>query len=53
MLLLLVLAALLVAAWLWATWQRDGAAAFMRDWSYVLLVVAATCLVMAIAIWLR
>ena len=53
MLLLLILAALLIACWLWATWQRDGAASFMRDWSYVLLVIAVTCIVMAVAIRIR
>lgn len=53
MTLLLILAALLTAAWLWATWQRNGAASFMRDWSYGLLVVAVTCVVMALGLWLR
>jgi hypothetical protein len=50
---LLILVVLLIAAWLWATWQRDGAASFMREWSYALLVVALICLVMAVGIWLR
>lgn len=53
MILLLILAALLIAAWLWATWQRDGVASAMGEWSYGLLVVAITCIVMAIGIWLR
>jgi hypothetical protein len=50
---LLILAALLIAAWLWATWKRDGAAGFMREWSYALLVVAGMCIVMAVGIRLR
>ncbi|MCB0880480.1 MAG: hypothetical protein KDC46_16040 [Thermoleophilia bacterium] len=50
---LLILAAILVVAWLWAMWQRDGAAGFMREWSYSLLVGAITCAVMALGIWLR
>lgn len=50
---LLILAALLVLAYLWATWKRDGAALFMREWSYALLVGAITCTVMALGLWLR
>lgn len=50
---LLVLAALLLIAWLWATWQRDGAAHWMRPWSYALLVTSVMCVVMAIGIALR
>lgn len=50
---LLILASILVLAWLWATWKRDGAALFMREWSYVLLVAAVTCIVMAAGLWLR
>lgn len=50
---LFILAALLVTAWLWATWRRDGAARFMAGWSYALLVVAITCVVMALGLWLR
>lgn len=50
---LFILAALLIAAWLWATWKRADAASFMRDWSYVLLVVAGMCIVMALGIWVR
>jgi hypothetical protein len=50
---LLILATILLAAWLWATWRRDGAAAFMQDWSYSLLVGSITCYVMAIGLWIR
>ena len=50
---LLILAAILVACWLWATWRRDGAASFMREWSYALLVGAVMCVVMAIGLGLR
>jgi hypothetical protein len=53
MLSLLILAALLILAWLWATWKRDTAARFMQGWSYALLVVAGMCLVMALGVWLR
>ena len=50
---LLILASLLLACWLWATWRRDGAAAFAREWSYALLVGALMCYVMALGLWLR
>ena len=50
---LLILASILLLAWLWATWRRDGAAAGMREWSYALLVGAITCAVMALGLWLR
>jgi hypothetical protein len=50
---LLILAVLLLALWVWATWQRQGAASFMSEWSYVPLVGAVTCLVMSIGLWLR
>lgn len=50
---LLILASLLFLAWIWAVWRRSGAAAFMSEWSYVLLVSAVTCVVMAIGIWVR
>ena len=50
---LLILGLLLVACWLWATWQRDAHAAFMRDWVHVPLVTGAMCLVMAIGLWIR
>ena len=50
---LLILAALLLLTWLWATWQRDGAAAFMREWSYVPFLGAVTCVIMAVGLWLR
>jgi hypothetical protein len=50
---LLILAAILVACWAWATWKRSSSARFMQEWSYALLVAAASCVVMAIGIWLR
>lgn len=50
---LLVLAAVLIAGWLWAVWQRDRGAAFMSDWAYVPLVGAITCIVMALGLWIR
>lgn len=50
---LLILATVLLALWIWAIWQRDRAAAFMREWSYVPLLGAITCLVMAIGLWIR
>ena len=50
---LLILAALLFLLWGWSVWQRDRHAAFMREWSYVPLGGAVTCVVMAIGIWLR
>ncbi|MCW2927492.1 MAG: hypothetical protein JWM86_1460 [Thermoleophilia bacterium] len=50
---LLVLASLLLLAWLWSVWQRDGHARAMAEWSYVPLVAAVTCAVMAMGIWLR
>lgn len=50
---LLILATLLVVAWLWAMWRRAGAAAAMAEWSYVLLLGAVTCVVMALGLWLR
>lgn len=50
---LLVLAGILLLAWLWAIWQRERGAAFMAEWNYVLLVGVATCVVMAIGLWLR
>lgn len=50
---LLILAALLIACWLWAMWRRTGSAAFMREWSYVLLIGAVTCVLMALGLWIR
>ncbi|MCW2924912.1 MAG: hypothetical protein JWM98_2316 [Thermoleophilia bacterium] len=50
---LLVLALILIASWAWTLWQRDGAAAFARDWGYVLLVGGVVCLVMSIGLWIR
>jgi hypothetical protein len=50
---LLVLAALLIAGWIWSVWQRERGAAFMSDWSYVPLVGAIICVVMAVGLWLR
>lgn len=50
---LLVLATLLFVTWVWAAWQRDRGAAFMRDWSYVPLVGALMCALMAIGLWIR
>jgi hypothetical protein len=50
---LLILAVILFACWAWATWARAGAARFMRDWSYALLVTSATCMLMALGLWLR
>ena len=50
---LLILASILLATWLWAMWRRDGAAAFMREWSYALFVGALICVVMAIGLWAR
>jgi hypothetical protein len=50
---LLILAIILLLAWLWATWRRSTSAAFMVEWSYVLLVGAVTCALMAAGLWLR
>ena len=50
---LLILAVLLLACWLWSVWQRDRGATFMREWSYVLLVGAVTCAIMAAGLGLR
>lgn len=50
---LLILATFLLACWLWAVWQRDRAAAFMREWSYVPFLGALTCVLMALGLWLR
>jgi len=50
---LLILASILLLTWLWATWQRERAAAGIREWSYALLVGAITCAVMAFGLWLR
>lgn len=50
---LLILATILLATWLWSVWQRDRAALFMREWSYVPLVGAVTCLLMALGLWLH
>lgn len=50
---LLILAITLLLAWLWALWQRDGRAAGVQSWSYVLLLGSITCLVMAAGIWIR
>ena len=50
---LFVLAACLIAGWLWSVWQRERSAAFMAEWSYVPLVAAAICIVMAIGLWIR
>lgn len=50
---LLVLTSLLLLGWLWSVWQRDGHASGMQTWSYVPLVGAVMCLVMAIGIWVR
>ncbi len=41
------------AAGAWSVWQRDRAASFMREWSYVLAVSAFVCVVMAVGLWLR
>lgn len=50
---LLILASILLVGWLWSVWQRDRAAAWMAEWSYVPLVGAVTCVLMAIGLWLR
>lgn len=50
---LIILATVLLALWIWGIWQRDRAAAFMREWSYVPLLGALTCMVMAIGLWIR
>lgn len=50
---LLILATLLVLAWLWATWRRAGGSSATAEWSYVLLVAATSCIVMALGLWLR
>ena len=50
---LLILAALLLTCWLWSVWQRERGAAFMREWSYVPLVGAVTCTLMAVGLWIR
>lgn len=50
---LLILATLLLIAWAWAVWQRSGSARAAAEWSYVLLVGAISCIVMAIGLWLR
>lgn len=50
---LLILAALLFACWLWAIWQRDQAARFMQEWSYVPLLGSLTCVLMALGLWLH
>jgi hypothetical protein len=50
---LIILGSLLLACWLWAMWRRDGAAAFMQEWSYALLVAAVMCYVMALGLKLR
>jgi hypothetical protein len=50
---LITLATILLLVWLWATWQREGVAAGMREWSYALLVGSLTCYVMALGLWLR
>jgi hypothetical protein len=50
---LLTLAIILLLAWLWATWRRSTSAAFMAEWSYVPLVGAVMCAIMAVGLWLR
>lgn len=50
---LLILALVLLLTWLWSTWKRETTAAFMREWSYVPLLGAVTCAVMALGLWLR
>ena len=44
---LLILGLVLLASWAWAVWAGEGPARFMRGWVHVLLVGAATVLVMA------
>lgn len=50
---LLVLALLLIAGWAWLLWQRERAASFASEWSYVLLVGGVICLVMSLGLWIR
>jgi hypothetical protein len=50
---LLILAAILFLAWLWAIWKRDTSAQFAAGWSYVLIVTSVICVVMAVGLKLR
>ncbi|MCW2956718.1 MAG: hypothetical protein JWO69_1587 [Thermoleophilia bacterium] len=50
---LLILAVVLLALWLWGTWKREGAGQLMATLSYVPLVGAVMCVVMALGLWVR
>jgi hypothetical protein len=53
MLSLFTLAALLLAAWLFGVWEREGRAAFMRDWLHVPFVAGVLVLLMALGLLVR
>jgi hypothetical protein len=50
---LLILATVLLLAWLWALVERDRRAASIRTWLHVPLVGSITCYLMAIGLWIR
>lgn len=50
---LLALAVLFLAVWLFGVWEREGRAAFMRDWLHVPFAGAVLVLLMALGLFLR